>query len=244
MATYTCIIPAKATSSRLENKNSRVCYGVPLVGRAVRLARASGYFQTILVSTESSEMLSLAQRYGPIEEHYLRPAQYATPHSPVEDSIAHALEYLASVGKQTEYVCLLHPTSPCLKVARIKMALERIRMARADMLISVSDADVPLNVMRRLGTALKGFLTNTDRLARTQDRPMMVKLNNAIVVGKWEIFAAKKDWYQTDVIPFLIPKTEAIDIDTYEDFVMAEAILAWRDTIERKQIEKPVSVDL
>lgn len=231
---FTCIIPAKGSSSRLPDKNRLLCAGVPLVEWAYRIAQQSKMFGNILVSTDSIEILALARRLG--HEHlYLRPKEMASVYSPVEDAIAHALSYLEGKGQATEYVCLLHPTSPCLRPESVEKALRSLWMNHAQMIVSVSDADVPLNVMKPLCSSMRGFLTNAERVSHTHQKKAMVKLNNAIVAGQWDIFKEKKDYYQTDIIPYFLSKTEAIDIDDAEDFRIAEGILLWRRIYENRK---------
>ncbi len=75
-----CVIPARSGSRGLRDKNIQKVGGVPMLVRAVTLARASarrGERWRILVSTDSQHYARMAIRAG--AEILLRPRRLATP---------------------------------------------------------------------------------------------------------------------------------------------------------------------
>jgi CMP-N-acetylneuraminic acid synthetase len=178
-------------------------------------------------------VLSVAASYGH-KDYYIRPDEYATPECPVEEAIAHALYYLKCKSLVTDYVCLIHPTSPCLRAETLYQAMTLLAdTPSADMLISVTDANVPhgtIPVTNNMGP----YLSAASQRKRTQDCPKRFKLNNAIVAGRWDVFAGKEDYCLQRVIQFPMAASDSVDIDTQDDLNIAEAILMWREKNERK----------
>jgi N-acylneuraminate cytidylyltransferase len=101
-------IPARAGSERVKGKNIRRLAGHPLIAYTIVTAHGSGLFDRIIVSTDSPRIGAVAEYYG-AEVPFLRPAEFATSHSPDIEWIKHAF-----VRLQEKYDCffILRPTSP------------------------------------------------------------------------------------------------------------------------------------
>lgn len=56
------IIPARGGSKRIPGKNIRPFSGKPLIAYAIEAARKSGFFDHIIVSTDSKEYAEVAQK--------------------------------------------------------------------------------------------------------------------------------------------------------------------------------------
>lgn len=223
--TITCFIPAKGTSTRMAHKNLRQCDGLSLVAHAAIKAESCGIFDTIVVSTDSIEITLEASNAidSPVLIHD-RPSYLCTETSKVWDAVKH---WIHDGGKpvQTDYICMIHPTSPCLKpltiVAGIRMMLESGRQS----LISVTKAS-PYH----FGSADRPDFSIT---TGTQFEAEYFSLNNAIHVIPWSCAAQGQSIYATDWTFYPIPADEGIDIDVESDLQMAEAILQWRMTNDR-----------
>jgi len=111
MCATLAIIPARAGSKRLPNKNHREFLGKPLILWTIEFALAYPGFDKVLVSTDSPEVANLARSSG-VYVPWLRPAELATDTATSLDVVAHAVKALASEGFNFERVALLQPTSP------------------------------------------------------------------------------------------------------------------------------------
>jgi CMP-N-acetylneuraminic acid synthetase len=214
----TCFIPAKGTSERLLGKNCLKCDGVPLVGRAVALARQSKRFSKIVVSTESREVYEAA---GNGAVWHDRPGSLSLATSSVWDAVHH-------YGKpETEYIVLLHPTSPCLRANTIRNALDNL-----EILGESCDALVSVSISNPFSWCCVEKPNFSDA-KRTQDCLTRLELNNGLFVAKWEKLYEVKNGFDLNWLPFTIwDKTETIDIDEEDDLIIAEAILQWRQKNE------------
>jgi CMP-N-acetylneuraminic acid synthetase len=131
------VIPARGGSKRLENKNIRPVDGIPLVVRTARIAQEAG-IEHVVVSTESDAVRKALKTESYV--HVLaRPTELATDDASVEDVLAHVVSWIP----EGDVLCLMQPTSPCLKVDSLKRALEIVVGGQADILISVSPTYAP-----------------------------------------------------------------------------------------------------
>jgi len=121
------IIPARAGSRRCPNKNLRPFMGVPLIQLAINQASACKEIDTIVISSDSDEILTFAK---PPVIPLKRPAFLSTSQATSEAVIAHILYSTTLLGEASipphDFFVLLQPTSPfrtpaditaCLKLA-------------------------------------------------------------------------------------------------------------------------------
>jgi len=105
------LIPARAGSKRVANKNIRVLNGHPLIAYTICAAVESGIFSDVIVSTDSAEYAEIAQHYG-AKVPFLRPPEYAGDLSPDIEWITYTLKRLKNEGKEYDCFSILRPTSP------------------------------------------------------------------------------------------------------------------------------------
>lgn len=115
------LIPARAGSKRVSNKNIRLLGGHPVMAYTIAAAAESGVFDRILVSTDSEEYGRIARHYG-ADVPFLRPAAFAGDLSPDIEWVAHTLATLAAAGEQYDSFSILRPTSPFRQATTIQRA--------------------------------------------------------------------------------------------------------------------------
>lgn len=115
------LIPARAGSKRVKDKNVAQLRGHPLMAYTIVAALDSGVFDAVVVSTDSERYAQIARHYG-AEVPSLRPEKLAGDKSPDIDWIRHVLTELNSAGRQFDCFAILRPTSPCRKASTIRRA--------------------------------------------------------------------------------------------------------------------------
>ena len=122
--TILCIIPARAGSKGILNKNIINIGGHPLISHSILTAKKSKFISRTIVSTDSVEIKDIATRYG-AEVPFLRPVELAMDHSTDREFLLHALEYLARNEKYyPELIVHLRPTTPLRDVVVVDKAIE------------------------------------------------------------------------------------------------------------------------
>jgi CMP-N,N'-diacetyllegionaminic acid synthase len=115
------MIPARSGSKRIKDKNVRLLNGHPVLGYAIAAARASGVFDSILVSTDSADYAAIARHYG-ADVPYLRPAEMASATSPDFEWIDEVLTRLRREGRSYDCFSILRPSSPLRQADTIRRA--------------------------------------------------------------------------------------------------------------------------
>jgi len=59
------IIPARAGSKGLKDKNIKLLNGKPMLAYTIEAAKESGLFEEIMVSTDSEKYAEIAKQWGP-----------------------------------------------------------------------------------------------------------------------------------------------------------------------------------
>jgi len=116
--TILCVIPARAGSKRLPNKNIKILLGKPLIAWTIQQARSSKYIDKIIVSTDSKKIATVAGKYKAIAP-FLRPAKLAGSKSKMIVVLEHAINFFRKRGEYYDLIVLLQPTSPLRSVRDI-----------------------------------------------------------------------------------------------------------------------------
>jgi CMP-N,N'-diacetyllegionaminic acid synthase len=109
--TIVALIPARAGSKRVPDKNIRPLAGHPLIAYTVAAALDSGIFTDVIVSTDSQHYAEIVKYYG-AEVPFLRPDTLAGDQSPDIEWLAYTLDRLRKAGRSYDCFSILRPTSP------------------------------------------------------------------------------------------------------------------------------------
>lgn len=220
------LIPARAGSKGVPNKNVRVLGGHPLLGWSIAACRKTATIDRVIVSTNSSDYAFLAQKLG-AEAPFLRPEELSGDYSPDHDFIVHALDWLAAHGEEPDYIVHIRPTTPIRDPRVIDEAVNTFMGApHATALRSVHEIAEsaykmfelsPGGWLKRIGSDSTAMDTaNNPR----QQYPSTYHANGYVDVLSTS-FIRKKGLIHGDyVIPFMTPSV--IEIDTEDDLAHLE----------------------
>ncbi|MBI4398816.1 MAG: acylneuraminate cytidylyltransferase family protein [Candidatus Omnitrophica bacterium] len=131
------LIPARAGSKRLPDKNIRHLAGHPMMAYTIQAARASGIFSDVVVSTDSRRYAQVAVHYG-ARVPFLRPQEFAADVSPDIEWVQLTLAGLEKEGHSYDAFSILRPTSPFRGPETIRRAWnEFLKEKNADSLRAV-----------------------------------------------------------------------------------------------------------
>ena len=105
------LIPARAGSKRVPDKNIRPLAGHPLIAYTITAAIKSGIFKDVIVSTDSEHYAEIVKHYG-AEIPFLRPDALAGDQSPDIEWLDYTLNRLQESGRSYDCFSILRPTSP------------------------------------------------------------------------------------------------------------------------------------
>jgi CMP-N-acetylneuraminic acid synthetase len=105
------IVPARGGSKGLPRKNIVDLFGKPLIAYTIDAALKAKLIDRVIVTTEDKEIADIAQAYGG-EVPFLRPRRYAGDRSKLIDAVNYTIKKLESIeGKIGVYTIML-PTHP------------------------------------------------------------------------------------------------------------------------------------
>lgn len=229
-----CILPARGGSKRIPRKNVRPFAGRPIIAWPIATARASACFDRVIVSTDDLEIAETAERAG-AEVPFRRPAELADDHTGTLDVIAHALNWLAADGCVVSRAACIYPTAVLLDEDDIRTGAELLETGDADYAVTVTEYPFPVQravqIDRRGGLAM---LQPEHIATRSQDLPAVYHDAGALYWGRAEAFLTRAPLFQPRARAIVLPRNRVVDIDTPEDWDIAEALFT------RKRNLRPV----
>ena len=216
------IIPARGGSKGVPRKNIKLLKGFPLIAYSIAAAKLSEMTNRVIVSTESSKIAEIAQKYG-AEVPFLRPPEYAQDRSPDIDFVRHAIDWFAkNETNQPELFVHLRPTTPLRDAALIDKAIgDIIRNNEATALRSVHElAEPPQKMFGIKHGYLTGLFPHETRpeyynLPR-QAFPKAYHPNGYVDIIRAEYVIKTNTLHGPRMIGFVTPFT--IEIDYPDDF--------------------------
>jgi CMP-N,N'-diacetyllegionaminic acid synthase len=221
------LVPARGGSKGLPGKNTRPLGGLPLLAWTARAIAASGVAARVVLSTDDPGIAEVGRAHG-LEAPFLRPAALATDTAGSVEVVEHAVDWLArEAGYQPSAVMLLQPTCPFRRPERLRQAIELLGRPDTEGVVGVRRIDRGLSVMYREdeGGALEPLAPWDDRIRRQDVRPLLTPSGTLYLVTA-EALARHRRLFPPRLRPLPTDAVEAIDIDTAEDWALAEAVVA------------------
>ena len=214
----TALLPMKRHSERVPDKNMRTFVDEPLFYKILSVLDRSALIDKIIVNTDSELIAKMAKEKSDKIVIHIRSEELIGDYVSMNRIIKYDLEHSdADVYLQT------HSTNPLLKQETIDTAIKKYFEAvkrGCDSLFSVT------RYQNRLYDS-KGNPVNHDphKLLRTQDLPVLFEENSCLYIFSRDSFSNNQD-RRIGARPFMyeIDKIEAVDIDTNEDFLVAESL--------------------
>jgi pseudaminic acid cytidylyltransferase len=221
---HLAIIPARGGSKRIPRKNIKQFAGIPMIAHAIIVAKASGLFDHVVVSTDDKEVAEIARIWG-VETPFGRPATLADDHTPPVPVIAHAVIACQDVGWKADYVCCIYPCSPLIETDDLVSSLKIAKAEGAEFIYPVTEYPHPIQrAMRQLSSGAMKFLSSESELIRTQDLEKNYHDAGQFYWGKANAWLEHKNMH-SDGLGYPIPSWRVVDIDTEDDWRRADLVL-------------------
>ncbi len=209
----------------MPRKNVRLLAGIPLIVHSIRAAFAAGATDRVFVITDDDEIAAIAEGEG---VRVLREPQ-TTGRATLDDVAKYALDAVASWGGQEEDIFLtLQPTCPFIRAERVKQAVTAFDTG-AGSIITVFD-DRHLGWL--IGADGEPEPNYTRRLNR-QELPPHFRESGAIIGTLVKNLRARGTRIVEPIRLIEVAPDEALDIDTFSDWVVAEHLASRRRVLIR-----------
>ncbi len=223
------IIPARGGSKRIPQKNIRKFCGAPIIKYSIDAARDSGVFDRIIVSTDCDKIAEVAINCG-AEVPFRRPIELSDDHTPTAPVLTHAIQQLQQSGANLEFACGIYPTAPLLQSEHLGEGLRMIKATGAKVVIPVTSFDYP--IYRGVGISDAGALEllwpqrlttwEQHEVTRSNDLPEAFHDVGQFYWLRVDAFLRDGRLWGPDTRALVIPRKFVVDIDTPEDWEIAE----------------------
>ncbi|MSQ57863.1 MAG: acylneuraminate cytidylyltransferase family protein [Limnohabitans sp.] len=216
---WCAVIPLRAGSKGLPNKNTRLLAGKPLYRHSLDLALSCGASQ-VVITTDIEEILN--QSFPSNITLVKRPTHLCADDVAMAPVLLHVIEASACSGT----LILMQATSPLRQAQDIKKSLDLYSNQDFDLVMSVTTAD---NGVLKWGT-VKGrqFIPIADPsfcFSNRQSLPPVFKPNGAIYVMNAQWFLKNKSFVTPRIGMIEMPLDRSFDIDTAHDLQHCETLL-------------------
>ena len=213
-----CIIPARGGSQRILRKNIKQFLGKPIILYAIENALNSTIFQKVLVSTDDLEIAEIAKSGG--AEVHLRSSELADHRTGIQAVISNVISELDLTTKVDLKVCCLFPCTPLIGPEALYDSSEMLGQSEFKQIMSITK--FPSGIERSMkkeedgniffGSLESGFANTNNLQSHYFDSGQFYWR----FAPNWQIKSFPKTF------GFELPIYRGIDIDTEEDWQLAE----------------------
>ena len=228
IAEVVAIIPVRAGSKGVPNKNLRPVLGKPLLGYTIEAALGAVGLDHAVVSTDGEEIAEYAASQGIAT--ILHPKSLSTDNARTFPVIHWAMHHLNAVSRNFGTCVTLRATTPFRTSSDIDTALAAyLANPEADSLVSVFElAGAHPRRLKRIdpdGWLEDCFLPEGDFPTRRQELEPVFIRNGGIYISDVSIIERGALWGNR-CLPFVMPAERSLNINTDWDFELAEMIAA------------------
>lgn len=215
------IITARGGSKRIPRKNIKLFLGKPIIAYSIEAALAAGVFDEVMVSTDDEEIAGIAGKYGAKVPFY-RSEATADDYATTADVLEEVLRMYREMGKNFDFLCCIYPTAPFLTAENLKISMDTLITQDADTVLPVVKFSFP---PQRAVVMQDGYLKPKwpeHALTRSQDLEPFYHDCGQFYCLKTKSFLKQKKVVMKKTMPFLQEEMRVQDIDTEEDWKIAE----------------------
>ena len=217
-----CVITARGGSKRIPRKNIKDFLGKPIIAYSIEAALKSGLFDEVMVSTDDGEIASIARQYG-ASVPFMRSVKTSDDYATTNDVLAEVISEYKNNNKFFSAICYLYPTAPFVTPEKLKQAFQILETSQCDFVLPVVKFSYP---PQRSYLVKNGQLVRKNpEFSRARSQDLEPEYHDA---GQFGIFytepflASLKEGKELNRAPLLLKESEVQDIDTIEDWKIAE----------------------
>ena len=199
-----------------------------MIAWTIEAALESGIFEDVLVSTDSEETAAVSRRLG-AEAPFLRNPEDATDSAPVAIATLNAMLRMSEYKKKNyDMVVQLMPNCPCRTAGDIAAAMANFNQSGSEFQVSVfkfgwMNPWWALRLSKNNGSPQPLFPQQIKM--HSQDLEELYCPSGAVWIAKAEALDRERTFYGKNYKIFILNWENAVDIDTPDDFALAELIL-------------------
>lgn len=215
---------ARGGSKGLPGKNIKPLAGKPLIAWSIELARSTGCFDAVFVSTDDEEIARVAAAHG-AEIPFMRPEELATDTASEWHAWQHAAHWQKRHYPGVEGFTSLPATSPLRTRHHILEAVAR--SADYDLVLGITPAPhhPAFNMVRVQNAQVSLWDEQAPRLVRRQDGEPAYNITTVVYATRVSHVLAASHVLEGKIGYIEVAPMNAVDIDTGMDFLWAQWLL-------------------
>lgn len=221
---------ARAGSKGVPGKNTKLLNGAPLLSYTTREALKSKSLTDYIVSTDDKEIQKLAVSLG-ASAPFIRPSRLATDVSSSVSALQHAVNWMESRrGSPYDVIVEIMNTNPLKTAADIDNCVDLIINSGADSVIAVNlvEDNHPARIKKIESGRIVDFCCPEPQEARRQDLTpkAYVRSGSIYALTRKELMENGRRYGSEFSVPYILPESRVINIDTELDWIAAEVMLS------------------
>ena len=218
------IIPARGGSKRIPRKNILPFCGQPMLAYAIQAAQKSGCFSKVVVSTDDEEIAKVARQLG-ADVPFLRPANLADAHTGTTPVVIDTIQRLDQLSIQAEHYCCIYATVPLIQADDLKAAYQQLIASKAPFVYTVAEFGFPIQRAVRMDEQGRVTPFWPEQMAkRSQDLEPAYQDAGQFYWGMRAAWLGGISPVGGEGIGHILPRHRVVDIDTPEDWHLAELL--------------------
>jgi pseudaminic acid cytidylyltransferase len=211
------IIPARGGSKRIPKKNIKDFCGKPIITYSIDAVLKCGLFDEVMVSTDDEEIAEVAKKHGAKIPFY-RSKKTSDDFAILNDVINEVLDYYRNDRKEFDYGCCILPTAPFVTTKNLKETFDMLVKNDFDSVRPIVKFSYPIQRAFKLLPNNNIQMFNPEHF-KTRSQDLEPAYHDA---GQFYWFKTHKTLSGTFKGGMIISETEAQDIDTLDDWKIAE----------------------
>lgn len=214
------IITARGGSKRIPHKNIKDFCGRPILCYSIDAALQSEAFDEIMVSTDDGAIADIALKSG-ASVPFFRSPETSNDYASTDDVIMEVLKEYHKIGQDFEAFCCIYPTAPFLTGKRLKTAMDLL--VNSDSVMPVIPFSYPPQrglIINKGGRLERQFPEYAE--TRSQDLPQIYHDCGQFYACRTAAFMEAGTTDVKRLHPLILSEIEVQDIDTPEDWELAE----------------------
>ena len=228
------IIPARGGSKRIPRKNIKLFCGKPIIAYSIEAAKSSCCFTETMVSTDDEEIASIAKTAG-AHIPYLRSAKTADDFASLEDVVYEALEFYRKSGRTFDSFCCILATAPFINGKTIINGYKTFFALKANCVFSVVRYGYPIQRALRIKNDRIEMISPEYIDARSNDLEPTYHDAGQFYWMNVNAFLSERQIISKNAAPYVLTESMVQDIDTEEDWKIAEAKFTLNKTLAENE---------
>ena len=215
------IIPARGGSKRIPKKNIRLFLGEPILQYSIRAALQTGFYDTVMVSTDDEEIAEVAKNAGadvPFMRSKKNSNDYASTYDVLEEVL---LQYQQEEIVFEEGVCI-YPCAPFVTAEILKQAHDLLKKELFTTVFPVIPYSTPIQRALKKQNDSVSFIHPENALKRSQDLEVSYHDAGQFYTFNVERLLACGKLISEHTGGIEISELQAQDIDNIADWELAE----------------------